>query len=327
MDRSVLLFLAALFCAAPAAAADSRYASIYLDGAVIEQTAQARKGYLEILLPATLAVDSLRIKPVGSTEILRVVTAPLKSDRNSAKELDAITAKEELLNDRLKALAVKEEIFKSAAKSQSGKAPRRTKTNPEPLATIRQGTDYAVSQLEAVYQAKRRTLKELATLSDRKNALRQNGSVAAAVAKVWVTPANAAVTASWIQTDIYWIPEYQLRIDPAGAAQLAVFTQVNSPGNYPSKAIHLSSSQTASAPIALPVGNNPAIKVPLTVTSVSGGDQSRALSVSVVNASQLTLPQGGIACFRNGSYEGKGVLAETGPGKSVDISCSGSKLK
>ena len=327
MKRLALHFFAALVLAAPATAADSRFASIYLDGAVIEQTTSAKRGYLEIALPASITPDSLRIKPVGPAEILRVVTVPLKPGNSDGKELEAIAAKEELLQDRLKALSVKEEIFKAAAKSQSGKAPRRTKTNPEPMTTIRQGTDYAIAQLEAVYQARRKTEKELATLLKRKNGVNKSVSAAASVAKVWVTPANAAVTASWLQSDLNWVPEYQLRIDSAGAAQLGIFVQASHSGGLLPKGFYLSNNQTPSAPIASVSGNNPAMKFPVTVTSMSGGDQNKPLTVSVVNSSALSLPRGEISCFQDGSYKGRGFLAETGQGKVVAISCSGYELK
>ncbi|NJD90444.1 MAG: hypothetical protein FIA91_02845 [Geobacter sp.] len=327
MNRLSLFVPALLLIAATVSAADSKSASIYLDGAVVEQTTSARKGYLEVILPASVAADSLRIKPVGSAEILRVTTAPLKPGNSDEKELETIVAKEELLHDRLKALSVKEEIFKAAAKSQSGKAPRRTKTNPEPMTTIRQGTDYAIAQLEAVYQARRRTEKELAALLKRKNSVRKSVSAAALVAKVWVSPANGAVVATWLQTDINWTPEYQLRIDSAGAAQLGIFVQTGYSGSFSSKSYYFSNNQSPSTPILIASGNHPALKFPVTVTSISDSDLKKPLSVTVVNSTPLAWPQGEISCFRSGSYQGRGVLSATGQGKTVDISCSGVELK
>jgi hypothetical protein len=323
MKRLALLFFAVLTTVTPAIAADSRSVSLYLDGAVIEQTASAKKGYLEIALPASVAADSLRIKPVGSAEILRVITAPLKPGNSDEKELEAIAAKEEQLHDRLKALSVKEDIFKAAAKSQSGKAPRRTKTNPEPMTTIRQGTDYAIAQLEAVYQARRKTEKELAALLKRKNRVKESVSAAASVAKVWVSPANAAVLVSWLQADINWTPEYQLRIDSAGAAQLGIFVKSSYSGSLPPKAIYLSNSQAPTDPIVHTSGNNPAMKFPVTVTSLNGSGLSKPLTVTLVNSSPLTWPQGEITCFQGGSYQGRGWLAATGQGKAVNIICGG----
>lgn len=327
MKRFALILFVALLIAVPATAADTRSASLYLDGAVVEQTTSAKRGYLEIALPAAIVADSLRIKPVGATEILKVITAPQKPGNSEEKELEVIAAKEELLYDRLKALSVKEEIFKAAAKSQSGKAPRRTKTNPEPMTTIRQGTDYAIAQLEAVYQAKRKTEKDLAALLKRKNVVKKSISAAASVAKVWVTPVNGTVIASWQQADINWVPEYQLRIEPAGVAQLAIFIQSSSADTLSPKAFYLSNSQTPSASISFSRGTNPAIKFPVNLTAISGGDQIKPLSVTIVNSSQFSLPRGAVSCFQGGSYQGRGVLAATGLGKTVDINCSGYELK
>ncbi len=117
----------------------SRSLTLYLDGAQIEQRETARKGYLEITVPAAALKDSLKIAPDKGVEILRVSTAPQKLAKNVVNELGQLDERENQLNARLKALSVREEIFKSAAKSQSAKAPRRTKTNPEPLSTIKAG--------------------------------------------------------------------------------------------------------------------------------------------------------------------------------------------
>jgi hypothetical protein len=62
------------------------------------------------------------------------------------KELDTLLEQRNRLGDRLQALETREEIFKSATKSQSGKAPRKTRANPDPMLTIRQGTEFAIAQ-------------------------------------------------------------------------------------------------------------------------------------------------------------------------------------
>ena len=67
----------------------------------------------------------------------------------------------------LQALATREEIFKSAAKSQGGKAPRKSKANPDPMQAIRQGTEFAIAQLEAVYTSRRRTEQEIRRIDSR----------------------------------------------------------------------------------------------------------------------------------------------------------------
>ena len=67
----------------------------------------------------------------------------------------------------MQALEAKETVFKAAAKSQSGKAPRKTKTNPDPLAGVRQATEYAIAQLESVYRARRMAESDLNSVEAR----------------------------------------------------------------------------------------------------------------------------------------------------------------
>ncbi|HEY5973154.1 MAG TPA: hypothetical protein VIU41_00290, partial [Geobacteraceae bacterium] len=164
--RRISVIILLLLLAVPHLAS-ARTVTIYLDGAIVEEEVTARKGYLELALPAGLAAGSLRLKPVGEGRLRRVVMVPGKPDRKLDKELTSLNERRDLLKDRMRALSTREEIFKGAAKSQSGKAPRRSKTNPAPLSTIKQGTDYALAQLEEVYTARRRTEKELRGLDER----------------------------------------------------------------------------------------------------------------------------------------------------------------
>ncbi|HZV81605.1 MAG TPA: hypothetical protein VFF53_05500, partial [Geobacteraceae bacterium] len=190
--RIVLPALILLLWSCPVSA--GRNVSLYLDGAVVERNEIAKNGYLELFLPASVRADSLRIMPVGPTQIIRVQVVPKQPSGKAEKELIAITKQQELLQDRLKALSIKEDIFRSAAKSQSAKAPRRTKANPEPLAAIRQGTDYAISQLETVFQLQRKTNRELKQLDEKKAKLAKDEQAGGSVARVWVAPASAGVT-------------------------------------------------------------------------------------------------------------------------------------
>lgn len=328
------LILSATFAVLIASLTDAyagRVVTLYLDGAQIEQRETARKGYLEFNLPPTAQQDSLRITPGKGVDILRVVTAGLKPAKSVEKELVQLAEREELLHDRLKALSVREEIFRSAAKSQSAKAPRRTKSNPEPLSTIKQGTDYAITQLESVYHSKRKTEKELAQIAERRLLLGKNEQSGGNVAKVWITPATGSVTATWIQPDRYWLPVYQLRINDKGKAVITLLSQGVTLLKGDSAVLSLSQLQSAGKAVKFnfkgdwSILMNADIEVTkLLDTSPLSSAVTIGLTNSSTNSSTLNLPPGDISCFKSGVYIGKGRFEGLEIGKTTEVVC-GSK--
>jgi len=314
----------ALLLAASADAFAGRSLTLHLDGALVEQREIARKGYLEIPVPPGAIKGSLKIAPAKGAEILRVETIPQKPVRSVAMELGQLAEREELLNDRLKALAVREEIFTSAAKAQSAKAPRRTKTNPEPLATIKQGTDYAIAQLETVYHAKRKAEKELAQIAGRRSRLGREELSGGTVARVWLIPASGSVIASWNQPDRRWSPSYQVRVDDNGNLLISLTAA----------GVNLAKGETAElvlGPLLIP-GNSPKFryvsewallqKETFVVTNMHEGN-SGPFTISFTNSSALHLPGGEISCFKSGAYMGNGTFQGADAGKTVEIVCSG----
>ena len=320
-----LFIVLAVLLASGADASAGRALILYLDGAQIEQRETARKGYLEIILPPAARPDSLRIAPGKGVEILRVVTAPLKPAKSVEKELAQFTEREELLNARLKALSVREEIFRSAAKSQSAKAPRRTKSNPEPLSTIKQGTDYAITQLESVYHAKRKTEKELAQIAERRTRIGRDEQSGGTVAKVWITPAVGNVTATWLQTDRNWLPVYQLRMDARERAVLTLMSQGVTLAKGETAELALTSLQAADNVAKIGYESDWTVlkKEDFTVTELqNAGSLSSALTVSFTNSSAISLPAGDISCFYDGVYSGKGKFPGAAAGKTAAVVCS-----
>jgi hypothetical protein len=299
--------------------------SFYLDGAVVERTEIARNGYLEIPLPPTVRMDTLRIRPDGSGHIERVQILPRQPSRKVEKELAALTEREEQLQDRLKALAVREEIFTSAAKSQSAKAPRRSKTNPEPLTSIRQGTDYAISQLEAVYQLQRKTNRELQQLAEKRGRLARDGDAGGYLARVWLTPKSGSVTATYLQPERSWQPRYEIRTSGEGGARLQLFPP----------ALDLARGERATfimAPVDRAEGASPwrydgahrslmTAELPVVRTLEPAGPVTR-LKFTLTNTTPLTLPAGEYSCYDDGVYLGSGRLAPLEPGRSVELRCS-----
>jgi hypothetical protein len=301
-----------------------RTLTLHLDGAVVEQRETARKGYLEILIPPGSIKESLRIAPGKGVQLIRVVTTPQKPARNIEKELGQLAEREELLHDRLKALSVREDIFKSAAKSQSAKAPRRTKTNPEPLSAIKQGTDYAITQLETVYHAKRKAEKELAHIAERRLLLGKEELSGGTIARVWLTPPSGSVIASWVQPDRRWFPSYQVRVDDKGSALIALSAQ----------RLTLAKGETAELVLApLRSGSNsPRFRYENEWTALKREEckvvntqetNSSPFTVSLINSSLLNLPAGEISCFKSGVYMGQGNFPGVDVGKSTEFVCSG----
>ncbi len=207
--RTIICCMGMLLIALPAVAA-TKSVTLYLDGARVENDVSTAGSYLEIPLPAGASADSLRIRPLGNARLNRVELAPAKPEPKVARELARLTERRELLLDRLKALETREDIFKAAAKSQSGKAPKKTKTNPEPLASVRQGTEFAIAQLEGVYQSRRRTEHELKNVDEQLAALKKNGNAGGTVARVWLLGKGGRVKASYIQPDLKWQPVYDV---------------------------------------------------------------------------------------------------------------------
>jgi hypothetical protein len=307
----------------PACAA--RSVTFFLDGALIQRDETARNGYLEIPLPAAVRPESLRIRPVGPAQILRVQVVPKQPARKLAKELTAITERQEQLQDRLKALALREEIFKSAAKSQSAKAPRRTKTNPQPLATIRQGTDYAISQLEAVFQLQRTANRELKQLEEKKVRLSRDGQAAGSVARVWLTPAGGSVTATYLQSDRSWQPRYEIRADGTDRARFAVFPGVAELQRDEKGSVSSATVDQGGGAVVWPFRDS---SRPLMVTDLpvrrktEGAGPIPLLTLSLTNSSGAAIPAGEFSCYDDGVYQGRGALPLLEPGRTVELRCS-----
>lgn len=288
------------------ASAATRSIVYYLDGARVEGEATAVKGYLEIRLPASYQPNSLRVRPAGEGAIVRVEIAPAQVNPKPERELKELAERRRSLEDRLKALDVREEIFKAAAKSQSSKAPRKTKSNPEPLETIRKGTDYAVAQLEDVYRARRRAEEGLKTIESRIASLRNEGMVGSSVVRVWQA-GKGGVLYSYLVADTGWKPFYDFRLNGGGSVEVTVrallpdavkarssviVSRIGEAGEDV-RAIPLSGNYAPVARFVLPVGHEEVIR----------GAQ-RGVSFSFTNSSGGFLAAGEATCYLNGEFIG-----------------------
>jgi hypothetical protein len=311
-----------LLLAVPAAASFSKV-TYYLDGARIESEAAALNGQIEILLPRGAAVESLRLKPIRDATIIRVEFADVAPDRSMKKEITRLGARRDLLSDRLKALDVKEDIYRAAAKSQSGKAPRSTKTNREPLENIRKGTDFALSQLEEIYRARRKADSELKGIDARLSGLNEAGTVGGRVARVWLAEKNGRVAVSYLNSGMKWTPVYDFRLNGKGDVEIIMNALLPASGKGAEVGVvpSILSESSPEPPIAI-VHGGPAkgavFRFPLERESYSVSPQS-ALSFLFTNRSVKSMPPGEATCYRQGEYIGKASFKGCRPGESISL--------
>lgn len=318
----VAAFLVLLLLAGPAGAVD-RSVTYYLDAAMVKGEASAVKGYLELPLPAGVRTGSLRIKPLGVGRIVRVELAPARARHSLEQELALLGKRKEMLQDRLKALDTREEIFLAAAKSQSGKAPRKSKTNPEPITTIRQGTEFAINQLEEVYRARRNTGRELAGVEERVAKLRKKGNIGAQVARVLLDNRAGKVAFSYLTQELNWSPTYDFRLSGETEAEVTIYAML--PAMEQMGTVYVIPFTMAEAPAdadPLPVsgalGRVTSFKLPLDKAQFHPLLLS-SLVFTVRNQSQLRLPAGEAACYWQGEYIGKVRFDGALPGESREL--------
>lgn len=314
--------LVTFFVVASHAQAAQREITVFSDGSLVEIEAVAQKGLAETTLPGQIRAGSLRVKPLDTTGIGQVTLVPFRMPDKVQRELDQLTEQKELLEDRLKALDTKEEIFEAAAKSQSSKAPRKSKTNPDPLTSVRQGTAFAIAQLEAVITARRRTEQELKRVSGRIAQLTKN-AVGGPTVRTTVGTPNGRVRVAAVLADNGWRPRYELRLNGtahAGLTQLADidtapagFTIRLAPASLanglPLQTVPaLSGRSTRLAEWQLPVINQQSVIGPLS-----------SFTITLQNTTGSTLPTGEVAIYIHGEFLGTAPLPAAAPNANLTI--------
>jgi hypothetical protein len=291
----------------------------------VESEAAANKGYLEISLPAGMQDGSLRLKPLEGSTIVRVDLVPVVPDRKRENELTRLAEQKELLADRMKALDTREDIFKAAAKSQSGKAPRKTKNNPEPLTNIRQGTDFAIAQLEGVYRARRKAENELKSLETRIAAVKKEGNVGGSRARVWLSGKGRGVKASYVMPGLGWTPSYDVRVGGDGQAEVVMHAITPQTDKGDAVAVVPAPMAEASAEGPMPAATDRFTKVAAFTFPVEKEQFSPSLpavlSFSLKNSLQRTLPSGEATCYWKGEYLGKVKFTGFQPGEVRELVC------
>lgn len=316
--RLTLFVIVILLAAVPAMAGSS--VTYYLDGARVSGEASAATGTLEVSLPPMYIPGSLRVSPTGRAELIRVEVEPLRLPARIGSEISSLVERRRSLEDRLRAIEAREEIFKAAAKSQSSKAPRKTKGNPEPLTSIRKGTDYALAQLEEVYRARRLTEERIRSVDDRLKSLRARENPGGSVARLRLA-GKGGVRYSYLVKGNGWTPFYDFRFNGMDSVEVTL-RAILPRGNGKGSVIPLSMADAANGAKPLPAPENFAVVdrrvFPVeraeTLATLQGGT-----AFSFRNTSGVRLVPGEGACFRNGEYLGTVTLEGVSPGEVCEI--------
>ena len=317
-----LIVLALMITSATTALADGRSVTLFSDGAAVEIETTAHKGITEIALPSHMIEGSLRITPLRGATILRVELLPNRREEKTVKELDGLREQKYRMEDRLQALATREEIFKSAARSQSAKAPRKTKSNPDPMLSIRQGTDFAIAQLESVYTARRKTEQEIRRIDSRLAALQQGATGAATIARVTLATANGKVKARYALAGPGWTPRYDLHLNGDGDARLTLYGKL--PDTLEGARIQASPGKMTDdlSPVAVPAKTSLARLADYRLISAGetfGDSPTSSFSCILTNPGPSHLTAGEASLYRNGEYRGEVRFQGISSGRSRKI--------
>lgn len=282
--------------------------TFYRDGAVFSRETSAVKGVAEVPIEPGFLEGTLKVTPAPGTNILGVEVNAARQDGKSGKELEVLSEQRQRLEDRLQALATREQIFKAAAKSQSGKAPRKTKANPDPMQAIRQGTDFAIAQLESVYTARRKTEHEIKKVDSRIAAIKRNGRSGESTARISVSPPRGKLTVRYATSETGWQPIYDLHLSGSGSAQLQLSAKLKT--NYSGYLQRVSSGSLAEAGTAATAPAQSGSKTRLAVFQLPISEENygsgiyNQFSGRLSNSSTQYLPAGETGLYKGGTYLG-----------------------
>lgn len=325
----VFLTVLVLLSATAAQAAVSRVITYYLDGARVDEETVAIKGYAEIVLPAAAIPESLRIRPVGGGSILRVDIQDARTNPKHEKELQTLAEQKRRLEDRLRALDTREKIFTAAAKSQSSKTPRKTKANPEPMTTIRKGTEFAVAQLEDVYRTRRVTEDGIRDVEARISNLKKEADIGRRIARIWVS-GKGRVASSYLMADTAWTPAYDFRLDGKGGVDVtmrALFPRLEKGTSVTVIALPVSGTVDESSRVSVgaPFGEVMRFRCPVEGEE-AGSLLSERTAFSFTNCASVPLPPGEATVYRFGEYLGKASFGGLQPGLRGEIAVGRAKI-
>lgn len=294
----------------------------YRDGAVMQLEAGAAKGVVTIPLPTGIIENSLSVIPFPGTTILNVEVTKLEQEGKSEKIIDQLRERKLRLEDRLLALEKREAIYTSAAKTQSGKAPRKTKANPDPMQAIRQGTDFAIAQLESVYTARRKTMQEIQKIDASLASAGRDVSKAENLARIVVAPAQGRIKLRYATTERGWQPQYNLHLKGDGTARLQLSAQLSSSMRGFQTRVSMMSLADGLGVESFPVRSGSAVlalyNLPISEDKIMEGVYN-GFSGKLTNSTPNYLMTGNLNLLRSGSYLGSLRFEGISSGRSKAI--------
>jgi hypothetical protein len=296
--------------------------TFFRDGTLHQQETGAVKGIIEVPLAAGLLEQTLTVFPAHGTTIVSVDIYKPESGGKTGNDLELLLEKRKRLEDRLQALETRETIFTAAAKSQSGKTPRKSKTNPDPMQTIRKGTDFAIAQLEEVYTARRRTNQELQKIDASLSTARRKNRSAEKSVRIAVIPPRGKVTLRYATTERGWEPHYNLMLDADGKVRMQLFARITGE-DYGVRPFVSSASLAEVGAGSTAAQSGKAVLadylIPFSDEQYREGIFNR-LSGVMTNSSSRYLPPGESTVFRRGVYLGKFRFDGLSSGRSGVVS-------
>jgi hypothetical protein len=193
------------------------------------------------------------------------------------------------------------------------------------MQAIRQGTEFAIAQLEAVYTSRRKTEQEIRRIDGRIAAAKASGrGPETLVARVYVSPARGKVTARYAVTGGGWTPRYDMYLDGSNSAQVHLSGLFN--GAFPGYLLLASPSAMAERDTAhvYPVNSGPSarlasFRLPVSEARFVSGLQS-SFSCVLKNSEPMHLPGGDANLYKSGEYIGRFRFEGLSSGRSRAIS-------
>jgi len=192
------------------------------------------------------------------------------------------------------------------------------------MQSIRQGTDYAITSLEAVYMAERKATEEMRSLERRMVETRKRASGGGGGARIHITPPNGMMTIRFATSGNGWTPFYDIRFYAPGNAELTFYGRA---AELPSGA-RITASQGGVAEFGKSGKVAPeysgafrfgTYRLPVSDFRIPGFP-ANDISFRITNSTPSYLPSGRAAIYNRGEYAGELRFEGMSSGRSGVVS-------